>query len=200
MACRHGRKYANASENELMIWFYECDGDAFEELWECRLRGRLTKFVHQKVENQSDVEDIVSEVSLKVIETKHRPSARFNPQRGDLKSWVIKIAINEIADYFRKQGQGTTFNELMNFVKDDEGEEIPDVPETMLVSEPDEEQKAIIRDAVRRLEEPSRTIVKLHFWDGLTQEEIAKELGIPLATVNRRLKHDLDHLRRLLTR
>jgi len=183
-----------------MIWFYECDGDAFEELWECRLRGRLTKFVHQKVENQSDVEDIVSEVSLKVIETKHRPSARFNPQRGDLKSWVIKIAINEIADYFRKQGQGTTFNELMNFVKDDEGEEIPDVPETMLVSEPDEEQKAIIRDAVRRLEEPSRTIVKLHFWDGLTQEEIAKELGIPLATVNRRLKHDLDHLRRLLTR
>ncbi len=198
MVCRHGRKYANASENELMIWFYECDGDAFEELWECRLRGRLTKFVHQKVENQSDVEDIVSEVSLKVIETKHRPSARFNPQRGDLKSWVIKIAINEIANYFRKRCQETTLNELIKFGEDDE-EEIPDVPETLLADEPNEEQKAIIRDAVQRLEEPSRTIVMLHFWDGLTQEDISEELGIPLATVHRRLKHDLAYLRELLT-
>ena len=181
-----------------MVWFYGCDDNAFEELWECRLRGWLAVVVRQKVKNRTDVEDIVNDVSLKVILTKHKPSTRFDPQKGNLRSWVAKIADNEIADYFRKRGQETTFKELTKFGEDDEEEEVPDVPETMFANETDEELKVIIRSAVRKLEEPSRTIVRLHFWERLTQEEIARELGIPLATVNRRLKHDLDHLRELL--
>jgi DNA-directed RNA polymerase specialized sigma24 family protein len=91
-----------------MVRFYGCDSDAFEELWERRLRGWLTGIVHQKVKNQADAEDIVSNVSLKVIQTKHKPSIRFDPQRGNLRSWIIRIAANEIADYFRQRGQEAT--------------------------------------------------------------------------------------------
>ena len=198
MACKHGAKYANATENELMLWFYGCDDAAFDELWECRLKNWLARLVRQRVNNLTDVEDIVSEVSLKIALTKHKPSTRFDPQKGNLRSWITRITVNEIVDYFRECGQETTLNELIKFGEDDE-EEIPDIPETLLADEPNEEQKAIIRDAVQRLEEPSRTIVMLHFWDGLTQEDISEELGIPLATVHRRLKHDLAYLRELLT-
>lgn len=197
MACQHGAKYAKASEEELMLWFYECDDNAFNELWECRLFNWLEMFLASRINNREDVEDIMGEVSLKIVDTKHRPNARFNPQKGRIRPWVAGIAGNEIANHFRKRNQNSSFNELTKLDEDDEGE-FPEIPEIMLVDKIDEERKAIIRDAVQRLEEPSRTIVRLHFWGDFTQEEISEKLGIPLATVNRRLKHDLEQLKKML--
>lgn len=203
MACRRGAKYAGASDEELMLWFYGCDDRAFDELWECRLSNRLKGFVVSKIDKRidkrEDVKDIVSEVSFKIVQTKHHLSARFNPQRGNLRSWVAGIASNEIANHFRKRNQSSSFNELTKLEEDDEYE-FPEISETMLADKSDEEREAIIRDAVQRLEEPSRTIVMLLFWRDFTEKEISEELGIPLATVHRRLKHDLDHLKKMLER
>lgn len=197
MRRQHGAKYAKATENELILSFYCCDDVAFNELWECRLKTWLKKFVASKVKNREDVEDITQEVAIGLVETKHKPSARFDPQKGNLRSWVVKIAINEIVNYLRKRNQESLFSELTESSEYTQVE-TPNTLKMMPVSEFDIEDRTIIRDAVRRLGEPSRTIIKLYFWDELTQEEISKEIGKSVATVNRWLNSDLARLRDML--
>ena len=46
----------------------------------------------------------------------------------------------------------------------------------------------IVQDEVRRLPEKYRAVVALCYWEGLTQEQAAAQLGCPLGTVRSRLK------------
>jgi RNA polymerase sigma factor (sigma-70 family) len=81
---------------------------------------------------------------------------------------------------------------------EEEEEEVPD-PLEFAADEIDIERVVIIRGAVRRLSEPSRTIVQQRFWGDLAIEEIAEELGMPLVTVHRKLGKDLERLREMLS-
>lgn len=201
MGCRYGTKYAKATENELMHWYYCCDDTAFEALWWCRLYGWVTRFVALRVRNREDVEDIAMNVAFKILRTKHRPTLRFCSQKGELRSWIVKIAGNEISDHIRKQKLVTFFSVLMRLSESTE-EEAADINEIQFADDPSERliKRIWIQEAVQKLGEPSRTIVLLYFWEEFTQEEISKELGISVATVNRKLKRDLACLREILTR
>jgi RNA polymerase sigma factor (sigma-70 family) len=58
----------------------------------------------------------------------------------------------------------------------------------------------IVQEEVRRLPEKYRAAVVLCYWEGLTQEQAAAQLGCPLGTVRSRLARARDLLRRRLTR
>ncbi len=58
----------------------------------------------------------------------------------------------------------------------------------------------IVQEEVRRLPEKYRIVVVLCYWEGLTQEQAAAQLGCPLGTVRSRLARAKDLLRRRLTR
>jgi polysaccharide biosynthesis/export protein len=70
--------------------------------------------------------------------------------------------------------------------------------------EPDEadvpELGSIVQEEVRRLPEKYRAAVVLCYWEGLTQEQAAVQLGCPLGTVRSRLARARDLLRRRLSR
>ena len=57
-----------------------------------------------------------------------------------------------------------------------------------------------MQDEVRRLPGKYRDVVVLCYWEGLTQEQAAVELGCPLGTVRSRLARARDLLHRRLTR
>ena len=58
----------------------------------------------------------------------------------------------------------------------------------------------IVQEEVRRLPEKYRAVVVLCYWEGLTQEQAAAQLGCPIGTVRSRLARARDLLRRRLTR
>ncbi len=58
----------------------------------------------------------------------------------------------------------------------------------------------IVQEEVHRLPEKYRAAVVLCYWEGLTQEQAAVQLGCPLGTVRSRLARARDLLRRRLTR
>jgi RNA polymerase sigma factor (sigma-70 family) len=58
----------------------------------------------------------------------------------------------------------------------------------------------IVQEEVRRLPEKYRAAVVLCYWEGLTQEQAAAQLGCPLGTVRSRLARARDLLRRRLSR
>lgn len=55
-----------------------------------------------------------------------------------------------------------------------------------------------IAETVRALEEPYRTTVLLRFYEGLAPADIARQTGVPVATVKTRLRRGLERLRREL--
>jgi len=200
MRCPHGARYAGKSDEQLMVEFYGCDNEAFDELWDCRWRSKMYGRIARKVPKQ-DVEDILQDVAIKVLETKHRPSARYDPNKGPLKPWLFRIVENALRDHFRsgRFGQEALLSDLQaEIMEEGEEGEVPD-PLEFAADEIDIERIAIIRSAVHRLSEPSRTIVQQRFWGNLTIEEIAEELGMPLATVHRKLGKDLERLREMLS-
>ncbi len=58
----------------------------------------------------------------------------------------------------------------------------------------------IVQEEVRRLPEKYRAAIVLCYWEGLTQEQAAAQLGCPLGTVRSRLARARDLLHRRLTR
>jgi RNA polymerase sigma factor (sigma-70 family) len=58
----------------------------------------------------------------------------------------------------------------------------------------------VVQEEVRRLPEKYRSVVVLCFWEGLTQEQAAAQLGCPIGTVRSRMARARDLLRRRLAR
>ena len=58
----------------------------------------------------------------------------------------------------------------------------------------------IVQEEVRRLPEKYRAVVVLCYWQGLTQEQAAVQLGCPLGTVRSRMARARNLLRRRLIR
>jgi len=198
MGCLHGARYAGKSDEQLMVEFYGCDDDAFDELWWCRLRSKMSGYVARKVPIR-DVEDILQDAAIKICETKHRPSARYDPRKAPLQSWLFKIVDNMLKDHFRKQPEGEIpLSDLQPEIMEEEEGEVPD-PLELSPDKTDIERCLVIRRAICSLSEPSRTIVQRRFWDDLTIEEIAEELGMSIATVHRKLEKDLERLKEMLS-
>ena len=58
----------------------------------------------------------------------------------------------------------------------------------------------IVQEEVSRLPEKYRSVILLCYWEGLTHEQAAAQLGCPLGTVRSRIARARDILRRRLTR
>ena len=59
-------------------------------------------------------------------------------------------------------------------------------------------EKIAIRDALARLNDREKKILRLRFFEGRTQMEVAGEIGISQAQVSRLEKNALLHMRKLV--
>ena len=55
-----------------------------------------------------------------------------------------------------------------------------------------------LKEALKRLDERERNIVEMRFYEGRTQMEVAREIGISQAQVSRLEKHALKSMRTYL--
>jgi RNA polymerase sigma-70 factor (ECF subfamily) len=112
------------------------------------------------------------------------PSLR-DPEKFD--AWLRRLLTNVCRDEGRRQrrrGAEITLLPLHEPAVDDSSE--------ALVS-----QDALER-AFRRLSGDQRAVVVLHYYDGLSQREVADAMGLPLGTVKSRLFHATRALRAAL--
>lgn len=132
----------------------------------------LKRFVHYKVNNFSDAEDIIQEVCLAAtvgFETL-KDGAAF-------KAWLIGIAANKCKDYYRKKAK-----EL----------ELPleELSESALCAGRfGVTVQSVVQDTLEALGDKEKQILYLYFFKNLSQEEIAKRLSVPIGTVKSRLHY-----------
>jgi len=70
-----------------------------EEIW-LEYRETLKRFLHAKISNEADVEDLLQDI---LIKTYNNLSAV--KKQSSVKSWLFQIANNTIIDFYRKQAR-----------------------------------------------------------------------------------------------
>ncbi len=120
-----------------------------------------------------------------------RRAAEYDPMRGGAMSWLIAIVRNCTIDRLRRRGTRP------------EGHAVPEealarlaAPESASIGA---EMRAL-RRCLDELEEQPRRAVMLAYVYGLTREELASQLSVPVGTVKSWIRRSLDRLRRCLDR
>jgi RNA polymerase sigma-70 factor (ECF subfamily) len=134
---------------------------------------------------------------------------RFDPERGTLAAWLVTIARNRAIDRLRAATRHQRVATFSSFGEDGTDgrsvvEWLTDTGELIAGAEPEagpevalagKETRAAIVEAIESLDPLERRVILLAYQDGLTQAEIATELGWPLGTVKTRTRRALHHLR-----
>ncbi len=156
-----------------------------------RHHQRIYRLCLSYLRSPDDALDAVQETFVKAYEKAGRVSADHDPGR-----WLSRIAINQSIDlYRRRRSRGRLFEALEERDHDRRlGDDQPSAERRVLGSQ----IGSRIDLALRTLPERQRAVFVLRHYEGLSLEEIARDLGISLGTVKSSLHRALHHLRERL--
>ncbi|WJZ01345.1 ECF RNA polymerase sigma factor SigK [Corynebacterium freiburgense] len=160
------------------------DKEAFASLYDA-LAPHALGMCLQVLRDRAQAEEVVQEVFIEVW----RRAAEFDAKLGSARSWVLRLsrlrAIDRLRSYRAAQGRDERDFQLQCA--------------TWFASVEDQAVASIEASAVRRavdsIGEPHRTAVMLAYFRGLTHQELADALGIPLGTAKTRVRDGLRKLR-----
>ena len=161
--------------------------DAFASLYRTEAAG-VRAAALRVLGRASDADDVCQEVFLRFW----RDPRRFDPARGELGSYLRLMARSRALDLWRHdQAAGRARDRLKVVARDDEprGEELP------AHAAEREEERAVVRAALRRLPPAQREALVLSYWGSLSPHEIADRAGVPFGTARSRMRLGLDKLR-----
>jgi RNA polymerase sigma-70 factor (ECF subfamily) len=167
------------TEHELVDLLRQKSQEGFSYLYD-NYSGALYAVILSIVTEKEQATEILQDVFLKIW--KQIPT--YNEQKGRLYTWMMQITRNTAIDHLRSRDHKDQQKnrELTDSVFERGGSDF----------NPD---KIGLRQIVQKLKEEYRELVELSYFHGLTQEEIAKSLDMPLGTVKTRLRSALIQLR-----
>ena len=124
-----------------------------------------------------------------------KDAARYDAERGSVAAWIVTIARSHALTMRRTETRRIRHDELRSQFLLDEGTVTAASPLQKL--EAGEDRQAV-QKAMSRLPDEQERVVRMTFFEGLTQAEIADRLGIPLGTVKTRVRLAFSKLRRTL--
>ena len=152
------------------------DKDALAELYELT-KGSVYGFALSILKNNTDAEDVMQEVYIKIYEN----ADKYNPQGKPL-AWIITITKN--LSYMKLRNKNTAHEEIK---------------ESDIVSNNDNiEDNMLLKLVFKCLTDEERNIVVLHANTGFKHREIAKLLELPLPTVLSKYNRAIKKLKKEL--
>jgi len=116
----------------------------------------------------------------------------YLPERGPFDVWLLTIARRTALDRLRLEGRRPVLSDGQD--PEDAWRSLPDNSR-----DPDEARWESLRFALLALPEQQRQVLELAYYQGLSQSEIADELGWPLGTVKTRMRAAMQSLRAVWT-
>ena len=180
------------SDQQLLNSYLSGDQSAISQLIE-KYRRRVTEYIRMMVKDRDVADDIFQDTFIKVIRT--IDSGRY-VDNGKFLSWVLRIAHNQVIDYFRSQKSARTVSEA---------EAGYDVLGTLRYAEHNVEDKMVaaqiesdVRRLVEQLPEEQREVVMLRYYSGMSFQEIADQTGVSINTALGRMRYALINMRKLI--
>jgi RNA polymerase sigma-70 factor (ECF subfamily) len=183
------------SDECLLNRLREGESEALSELWE-RYAGLLYTQALGVLHNPAESEDIVIEVFSEIW----RRASSYHPERARPIAWLVTLVRRRSIDRLRerrsyeKAGLRLAMgNGEVCASSNPNGEEIYNdgVEDQVYLAE----LRLLLEQALDCLPEPQKETVRLVYFQGLTQKEIASRTSTPLGTVKTRLELGLRKMR-----
>lgn len=158
---------------------------AFDALFH-KYSDRLYAFSVSILKNQEESKEVVQEVFTRIWEKR----SEINPSKS-FKSFIFTISYNLVIDHFRLKLKDKEFKQSLY--------ENTAINQVQNLQEFDLEIiTAKIKQAVGELPEKRKRVFLMSREDGMTQKEIAKQLGISVKTVENQINLSLRYIRKKL--
>ena len=153
----------------------------FDAVYE-RYHVRIYRAVFGVVLDQATAEDLTQEA----FERAYRTREEFRGS-APIGAWLHRIAVNLAVSHLRRQGRARQLPFRLFTRPDNRGFDRV-------------EARTLTQRALASLRPKQRAVVVLHFYVGMTREEIGEVLGLPEGTVASRLATGLGVMRKTLAR
>lgn len=174
----------NYTEAELLAGLQSHDEQAFGFLYD-RYSKALYNIILQIIPQQELAEDVLQEVFIKIWQNINS----YDETKGRLYTWMLNIARNQSIDRTRSKD----FNNRSKTTE---------LSETVYNNRQSAEMKMDdvgLKKTLSNLPEENRKLLELAYYQGYTQDEIAKIMNIPLGTVKTRIRATIIQLRKILS-
>ncbi len=184
------RTEAQGGADELLIArVAEGDRSAFIALYD-RFSTPLYSLAIKMLANETEAEDLLQEVFLSVW----NKAATFRPDRGSAFSWVVAQLRNRAIDRIRSRRRRS---ELLD-ANAPELEPTSSATKSSAENCETNERAREVRSAMSQLSGEQQQVLRLAYFDGLTQSEIADKLKEPLGTIKARAQRGMARMRTIL--
>lgn len=130
-------------------------------------------------------EEVTQDVMLEIWTT----APRYDPSQGSAISWVLTIARRRAID--RVRSEQASRNRTARIAPAQLGREHDEVVEAAIR----DSERSSVTTALDTLSQLQREAIELAYYDGLTQNQIAERLGVPLGTIKSRIRDGMMRLR-----
>src|SRR3712207_532680 len=180
-----GRQLANVADEELVERVRAGDTHAFAAIYD-RHSSAAYSLAYRMCGRQSAAEDVVQEAFLSFW----RASARYDAQRGSVRTFLLGIVHNRAIDALRR----ATVHDSRR--ASDEGiEERFAAADRTDAEVARRGEAAEVRSALDELPADQQKVIELAYFGGFTHTEIAEMIQTPLGTVKGRMRLGLEKLR-----
>ena len=179
------RDLAHLSDEALLSLVAASDDDALAELYD--RFGRVAYGLALRIlRDETLAQDAVQEAFLGVW----RSADRFLAERAKASTWILTLVHRRAVDLVRREDRRR-------------GEPLESAPEPAAPETTEDEatldfQRRVVQEALAQLSPEQRQALELGYYGGLTQSELAEQLGQPLGTIKSRMFSGLSRLRDLL--
>ena len=187
-SARHGdstERLHLLADEELMQLVYRSDAAAFEVIYD-RHGDAAFSLAYRMCAQRALAEDVVQEAFLSLWRTR----ARYDRQRGSVRTWVLGIVHNRAIDALRRRAVRDR-----GIVHEEGFEERLIAPERTDAEFARREEAREIRDALEQLPEEQSRVIELAYFGGMTHMQIAAMLDMPVGTIKGRMRLGLAKMR-----
>src|SRR5450759_2445234 len=161
-----------------------------------REQSRLRNFIHLRVPDPRDAEDILQDVFYELVEAN-----RLRMPIEHFTGWLFRVARNRITDLFRKK-KPESFSDTAVANEDDELLQLEDLLPSPAAGPEALYARNVLLDelelAVDELPEEQRAVFVAHELEGRSFKEMAAETGVSVNTLLSRKRYAVRHLRERL--
>ncbi len=168
-------------EEQIVQLVQNGEHEAYRHLVE-RYQAGVIIFCENVVKDRATAEDIAQTAFIKAYQS----IGSYSASSGRFSTWLYAIAANCARDYLRKHKKTLALDTADVVVAD---------PPALSQAE-----KAEIRAAVKALQPPEYAeVIDAYFWQGLSYEQIAAIMKVPVGTIGSWIKRAKSQLRKELS-